>query len=229
MTPSEINALLHVAFSQCEALGHPLEAMQQQIIREAMQQQMQSGAATATSVDANVGSMTQPPTAPAPCDTNPLDVLTSDERRALLQFIRVQNRHHQSWKTQLLDDWLHGRESGAVQFIRERYGPQWLDQIEPYHLEKYSDEAAMMLAVGDRIEVSNSLWEWVQEDGPCQREWIPCQVMNIVEQSDDTRTGSAAYSRYTTCTVRFESGIEYNIQGMYEWNRYNWRWLKDED
>ncbi|HEY9646662.1 MAG TPA: hypothetical protein V6C88_09845, partial [Chroococcidiopsis sp.] len=27
------------------------------------------------------------------------------------------------------------------------------------------------------------------------------------------------------CTVRFDNGMEYEIQGVYEWNRYNWRWL----
>ncbi|BDI19545.1 hypothetical protein ANSO36C_53470 [Nostoc cf. commune SO-36] len=28
----------------------------------------------------------------------------------------------------------------------------------------------------------------------------------------------------TNCVVRFFNGAEYEIQGIYEWNRYNWRW-----
>jgi hypothetical protein len=225
MTPSEIDAALQSAFSQCEALGYPLDALQKQIICDVMQNKRRERSSVENTND-HAGGATQPIADAS--DSNPLDMLTADERRSLLQFIRMQNRQSQSWKAKLLDDWLQGRGSGAVQFIREKYGPQWLDQVEPYHLEKYSDEAAMVLAAGDRIEVSNSLWEWVQDDGPCRREWIPCQVVSISEQSDDTSAGAQAYSRYTTCIVRFESGVEYEIQGVYEWNRYNWRWLKGE-
>ncbi|MFP5275246.1 hypothetical protein [Coleofasciculus sp.] len=30
----------------------------------------------------------------------------------------------------------------------------------------------------------------------------------------------------TVRIVRFDHGMEYEIQGIYEWNRYNWRWIK---
>ncbi len=27
----------------------------------------------------------------------------------------------------------------------------------------------------------------------------------------------------TICVIRFYNGAEYEMQGVYEWNRYNWR------
>jgi hypothetical protein len=75
----------------------------------------------------------------------------------------------------------------------------------------------LKLKVGDRIEVSNGLWEWVQENGPCSREWFPCTVIGLSQGSDRDRL-------YYNCVIRFENGTEYEIQGIYQWNRYNWRW-----
>lgn len=219
MTPGDIEVALRAAFNQCESLGYALNSIQQQVITDAviglMRDRTDSASATLHTDASEAGADT----------VNPLDELSPDQRRSLLQYIQRQNQKDLSWKTQLLNDWLEGRESGSVQFIRDSYGPQWLERVQPYHIEQYSDEASFMLGVGDRIEVSNSLWEWVQEAGPCSREWIPCQVVSIKQQSDDTRSGSQAYSCYTSCTIRFDSGLEYEIQGIYEWNRYNWRWI----
>jgi hypothetical protein len=111
-----------------------------------------------------------------------------------------------------------------MQFIRELYGLQWLALVQPVHFAKYLDEAAVSLKVGDRIEIANNLWEWVQEDGPCSREWFSCTVISITEKSDTSGTLPQSYSSYTICTIRFDNGMEYEIQGVYEWNRYNWRW-----
>ncbi|MGJ3246166.1 MAG: hypothetical protein ACFE0I_08835 [Elainellaceae cyanobacterium] len=218
MTPVDIEVALRTAFNQCESLGYPLNSTQKQTITDAiigLVRDRPDSASVASNNELNMGANT----------VNPLDELSPDQRRALLQYIQYQNQKDLSWKTQLLNDWLGGRESGSVQFIRDSYGPQWLERVQPYHIEQYSDEASFMLSVGDRIEVSNSLWEWVQEVGPCSQEWIPCQVVSIKQQSDDTKLGSQAYSCYTSCTIRFDSGLEYEIQGIYEWNRYNWRWL----
>jgi hypothetical protein len=112
-----------------------------------------------------------------------------------------------------------------MQFIRDLYGPQWLEQVQPVHIAEYA-ETAVSLKLGDRIEVSNNLWEWVQEDGPCSREWFGCTVIHISQSSDSNGIMPASYSTYTTCLIRFDNGMEYEIQGVYEWNRYNWRWEK---
>lgn len=109
-----------------------------------------------------------------------------------------------------------------MQFIRDSYGPQWLNRIKPNHFIKYADEGeeALKLKVGDRIEVSNSLWEWVQETGPCCREWFFCTVIRVDETGAETNAS-------TSCIIRFSNGAEYEVQGMYAWNRYNWRWAQE--
>lgn len=152
---------------------------------------------------------------------NPLDELTPDQRQLLLQFVAEQEQQSRPWKIQLLNDWLNNRDSGQVQFIRDRYGLQWLGRIEPVHLAQYALQAGeeLNLKVGDRIEVCNSLWEWVQETGPCSREWFLCTVIQIDELGDDA---------FTKCIIRFNNGAEYEIQGIYDWNRYNWRWPQGE-
>ncbi len=135
-----------------------------------------------------------------------------------MEFVKGQEEQNRPWKIQLLNDWLHDRDSGQVQFIRDRYGMQWLNRIKPIHFTQYADgEEALKLKVGDRIEISNGLWEWVQETGPCSREWYNCTVIGI-NNSDSTATN---------CIIRFTNGAEYEIQGVYQWNRYNWRWLED--
>jgi hypothetical protein len=153
---------------------------------------------------------------------NPLDDLTPDERSRFLQFVTEQERTGYSWKIQLLNDWLHNRESSSVQFIRDRYGPQWLNRVKRVHLAQYLDAQnpgeGLKLKIGDRIEVSNGLWEWVQDNGPCSREWFPCTVVQISQSIEGNGLGC-------NCVVRFDNGMEYEIQGIYEWNGYNWRWI----
>lgn len=194
MNPA-FEAALQAAFARCEAAGLPLDPQQQKILLSAL----------LTSANAN-----------------PLDELTPDQRSILLAFMREQEQQGRPWKTQLLNDWLQGQSSGDMQFVRDQYGLQWLDRIQTHHLAEYAEET-LTLKVGDRIEVSNSLWEWVQDDGPCRREWITCRVVSVSVNCDIV--ASATGDRcHTNCTIRFENGAEYEIQGIYEWNRYNWRW-----
>lgn len=123
-----------------------------------------------------------------------------------------------AWECQKLH-WLQQNDSGAVQFIRDRYGLQWLNRIEPYHFEKYSAEDILKLKVGDRIEVCNALWEWVQDNSPCLPEWYSCIVIKVDEISNGEDS-------CTNCIIRFNNGSEFEIQGMYQWNRFNWRRLQ---
>jgi hypothetical protein len=156
---------------------------------------------------------------------NPLDELTPEQRQALLQFVKEQEKLDCPWKIKLLNDWLHDRNSGTVQFIRDEYGPQWLNRVKAVHLAQYfeaetSSSDGLKLKVGDRIEVSNALWEWVQENGPCSREWFPCTVIRLSQASDSSDS-------YHNGIIRFDNGTEYEIQGICEWNRYNWRYVSD--
>lgn len=137
--------------------------------------------------------------------TNPLAQLSPEQRQAVLQFAQQPD-----WKTSLLNDWLQNRDSGTMQFIREAYGMAWLNSVQPEDFAAYRD-ADTQLKIGDRIEVSNALWEWVQND---DYEWYSCTVIGLTESET---------SQETRCTVRFETGQEYEIQGVYDWNRSNWR------
>jgi hypothetical protein len=196
MTPDEIETAMLAAFNRCDTASCPLTDTQKQILLQVIEQ-IQGNSTFGTS---NVA--------------NPLDELTPEELEAFLQFVKDEEQRNRTWKVQLLNDWLLENDSGRVQFIRQRYGLQWLNRVESCHFDKYSYfEDALKLRIGDRIEVSNALWEWVQDDGPCQREWFPCMVINVEEISESTN-----------CVVRFFNGAEYEIQGIYEWNRYNWRW-----
>lgn len=206
MTQDELNAILEAAFEQCDAAGLPLVGEQKAILRQVM---VDLRSPHNSSAIAPVG------------DSNPLDQLTPTERQILLQFIREQTLQNRSWKAQLLNDWLENRDSGALQFIRQQYGPLWLESIDPSHLAAYLEDTTMPLQVGDRIQVSNNLWEWTQDDGPCAREWFICTIIRL-GSTPDNRTPASS------CTVRFENGMEYEIQGIYEWNRYNWRWLSEQ-
>ncbi|MBE9099558.1 hypothetical protein IQ267_08910 [filamentous cyanobacterium LEGE 07170] len=189
---------LNAAFEECEALGYGLTAEQQAILRRAIARSPGSFSAEATA--------------------NPLEELAPDQRQAFLQYIDEQDRQNLPWKAQFLNDWLQGTASGEVQFVRDDFGLAWLERITPEHLAQYrqSDQ----LRVGDRIEIASNLWEWTQEDGPCPREWFPCTVINLTEPGSQV-DGESIFSG----TVRFDNGMEYEIQGIYDWNRYNWRWL----
>ncbi|MEH2336684.1 hypothetical protein [Nostoc sp.] len=199
MTPDEIEAAMLAAFNDCDAASCPLTDTQKQILLQVVEQ-----------IPGNTSGASGIP--------NPLDELNPEELEVFLQFVKDEEQLNRTWKVQLLNDWLLENDSGTVQFIRQRYGLQWLNRVESYHFDKYSYfEDALKLRVGDRIEVSNALWEWVQQDGPCKREWFPCMVIQVEEISNGDDSS-------TNCVVRFFNGAEYEIQGMYEWNRYNWRW-----
>ena len=195
MTTDEVEAALLAAFERCDAASCPLTDKQKQIL------------STSVKLSAQV------PT-PVSDSANPLDELASEELQAFLQFVLAQEQQNSPWKMQLLNDWLNGNDSGTVQFIRDRYGIAWLNRLETYHFVKYCEAEEMKVRVGDRIEISNGLWEWVQESGPCSREWFLATVIQVDVNADDT----------TNCIIRFANGSEYEIQGMYQWNRYNWRW-----
>lgn len=204
MTNDEIEAILKVAFMECDAALCPLTEQQKQLLLQVI-----------TETVRGESSLTQ-------ANGNPLDELSAEQRQELLQFVKEQEKQEYPWKIKLLNDWLHERNSGTVQFIRELYGPQWLNRVKPVHLAQYFDAETALevlkIKVGSRIEVSNGLWEWVQENGPCSREWFPCTVVKVSQSTDSDNS-------YYSCVIRFDNGSEYEIQGIYQWNRYNWRWV----
>jgi hypothetical protein len=214
MTEAEFQAILQVAFTQCEAAGFPLDNEQKQILLQVLLREIiqQNRVLQMVNTPSNENS------------PNPLDELSEQERQLLLEFIQQQEQQQQPWKIKLLNDWLRGENSGSVQFIRDRYGVQWLESIQPFHLNKYAElinEEVLKLKVGDRIEVSNGLWEWVQADDPASEVWFPCLVIGMIEAGNNRD--------HTSCVVRFDNGAEYEIQGVYEWNRHNWRWAKEQN
>ena len=228
MTHSEIEAALTAAFNQCDAALHPLSDRQKQIVRQAVLAAMPFEH-NGTGNDRALSTATH---GEGTNLSNPLEQLTANERQTFLAFVESQERQKQPWKVTLLNDWLSGRNSGAVQFIRERYGLQWVEQITPRHLANYislDSDDAISLKVGDRIEVTNGLWEWVQETGPCSREWYLCTVVSLQtaskEDTADSTNGEGSNDGMSSCIIRFEDGTEYEIQGVYDWNRPNWRWL----
>ncbi len=202
MTPDEIEVALQEAFNHCDAARCPLTDGQKIILLQAVSNQVNG--------NASLGSLE---------DTNPLKELTSEELQVFSQFVREQEEQNRSWKVQLLNDWLQEKDSGIVQFIRENHGIQWLSRVEKHHFEEFDTEENFKLKVGDRIEVCNGLWEWVQEGTSCAPQWFICSVTNLEEITDGD-------SSYTTCTIRFNDGAEYQIQGIYQWNSYHWRWAK---
>jgi hypothetical protein len=193
MDRTEIETVLKAAFLQCESRLCPLSEQQKEILLEAFFETEELG------------------------EGNPLDELSLEERETLLQFIDDRERENLSWKSSILNDWLNDRPSGSVQFIRDRYGLSWLNRVRPIHWREYLQQIRVTrekLQVGDSIEISNGLWEWVREDDPDSREWYPCQVIGL-------RDGDG--EEPASCIVRFEAGEEYEIQGIYQWNRVNWR------
>lgn len=211
MTSDEIEAALQAAFNRCGAASCPLTDRQKQILLQIVEELTRSPLGLRGTIAAGADA------------ANPLDELTPEQIQALLQFVKTQEQQNRPWKIQLMNDWLQERDSGQVQFIRDRYGLQWLNQVQPIHIAQYaakSGEEALKLKVGDRIEITNGLWEWVQENGPCSREWFVCTVIWV----EETCNGDSVC---TNCIIRFNNGAEYEIQGVYQWNRYNWRWAKE--
>lgn len=205
MTRAEIEAALQVVFTQCEAAQCPLTDAQKQILWQLVEALGQEEGSSS--------------------GVNPLDQLNPEQRQAFLRFVREQEKQGKPWKIKLFNDWLQGQDSGSVQFIRQIYGMDWINQIKPAHLAQYNEQAdgeTLRLKVGDRIEVCNSLWEWVQENDTSNREWFTCTVIQITETNDTS--GGAVSRPHIGCVIRFDSGNEFEIQGVYEWNRPNWRW-----
>lgn len=231
MTPPELEAALEAAFNLCDTAQCPLSDPQKQILRQALQDAIQTRADVNRSDDSALTLELNSQDTEASNQENPLDRLSPEERQALLEFVRSQEGQGLPWKMTLLNDWLQGNDSGPVQFIRDRYGVQWLDQIKPIHLASYDGLAPsemVKLKAGDRIEVTNGLWEWVQEDGPCSREWFPCTVIRVNTLASENNSNLAEPgAQSASCVIRFDSGAEYEIQGIYDWNRPNWRWLPE--
>ena len=198
MDYQELQSLLETILRRCEKGQIPLSKEQAEILQQVLIETLTSS------------------TAELPDEGNPLDELSAEEREALLEFIV--EKGESPWKAQILNDWLQGQNSGKVQFLREAYGPQWLNRVQPYHIAQYlenSDRAEdVQLKIGNRIEVSNLLWEWVQDED--SQEWFPCTVVSLSE-------GEYNGHRYQNCTIRFENGAEWEIPGIYQWNRYYWR------
>jgi hypothetical protein len=203
MTPDEIEVALQAAFNRCDAARCPLTDGQKTILLQIVSNQINQNSSQSLSDD-----------------VNPLQELTSEELQIFSEFVKEHEVQNRSWKVELLNDWLQEKDSGVVHFIRERYGIQWLNRIEKYHFDEYDRKDTLKLKVGDRIEVCNGLWEWVQEGTSCAPQWFLCTVINVEEITDNDNS-------YTTCTIRFNNGGEYQIQGVYQWNRYQWRWFKN--
>jgi hypothetical protein len=204
MDKGEIESALQYAFGQCEQAGNPVNEVQRQIFLELVER------------------LAQPSTQTSPVNAlerNPLEELTDAERQSFLDYVVECAEAQVDWKAKLLNDWLQGQSSGSVQFIRDRLGLPWLEQIKPEHLSAYVDVDAAWIRVGDRLEICNTLWEWVPESQDDQREWYPCTVVRVFESADGEQT-------HLNCTVRLTNGQEYDINGIYEWNRCNWRWGK---
>ncbi|MEM7556663.1 MAG: hypothetical protein AAF378_21710 [Cyanobacteria bacterium P01_A01_bin.84] len=200
MSPDEMQSALQAAFRQCDTASCPLTQQQKQILLQLVEQIQENSSLQLSDT------------------SNPLDELTSEELQIFLEFVKTQETQSNSWKVQLLNDWLNNKDSGNVQFVRDRYGVEWLYRLQPIHFQEYSTaDDILKLKVGDRIEVCNALWEWVQEDSPCQPQWFPCSVIDVRQSSDDDNS-------FINCFIRFNDGTEYEIQGVYEWNRYYWRW-----
>jgi hypothetical protein len=193
---------LDAAFRQCGAAGMALNEVQRQILQQVTQTILLKALAN--------------PDADDP-DENPLDALTEAQRQTLLSYIADCDRNAQDWKTTLFNDWLQGRDSGQVQFLRDRYGFDWINRVQPQDIAAYTDFDEGALNIGDRLEVSSRLWEWIPEDLGEEPEWIACTLVALAQpQAEPNPTTLSG-------TVQFENGLELDIQGLNDWNKSNWR------
>lgn len=201
----KIQSALETIISRCQQAQTPVSDQQKEIIESVLIETFSESIAE------------------FPNEENPLDEMSPEQREALLEFIIEQEER--PWKTQILNDWLQGRNSGKMQFLREDYGPQWLNRVKPYHIAQYLEKTdrarEVPLKIGDRIEVSNLLWEWVQDDNPDTQDWYPCTVVSLSQ-------GEYNGHPYQNCTIRFDNGSELEIPGIYQWNRYNWRFAQSD-
>jgi hypothetical protein len=196
---------LEAAFRQCGAAGMALNDVQRQILQQVTQTIL-------------LKALTNPD---APLDDDPdenlLEALTEAQRQTLLSYIAECDRNAQDWKTTLFNDWLEGRDSGQVQFLRDRYGFDWINRVQPQDIAAYTGCSEGELKIGDRLEVSSRLWEWIPEDLGEEPEWIACTLVALTQTQDETD------SAYLNGTVQFENGLELDIQGLNDWNQSNWR------
>lgn len=193
---------LQTAFRQCEADGIPLSPDQQQLVQQMTQTLLLNALAEAIGEGRSY---------------NPLTDLSPEQRQALLDYVAECDRQQLDWKTTLFNDWLQGRESGSVQFLRDRYGFDWINRIESRFLAAYADKPADQLRIGDRIEISSRLWEWIPEEMGEEPVWVMGTLIRLDNIQEDN-------AQYLNSTVRFENGLELDIAGIDDWNRNNWRW-----
>jgi hypothetical protein len=193
---------LEAAFRQCGAAGMALNDVQQQILQQVTQTILLKALANPDTDDPG---------------ENPLDALTEEQRQTVLSYIADCDRNAQDWKTTLFNDWLQGRDSGQVQFLRDRYGFDWINRVQPQDIAAYTDCSEGELKIGDRLEVSSRLWEWIPESLGEEPEWIACTLVALTQpQSEPNPTTLSG-------TVQFENGLELDIQGLNDWNKSNWR------
>jgi hypothetical protein len=197
---------LEAAFRQCATAGMALNDVQRQILQQVTQTVLLKALTSPDAVD--------------PLE-NPLDTLTEDQRQTLLDFVTECDRNTQDWKTVLFNDWLQERDSGPVQFLRDRYGFDWINRVQRQNIAAYTEGDEPELRIGDRIEVSSRLWEWIPEDLGEESEWIVCTLVNLTAP-DSTEATSI------TGTVQFENDLVLEIQGLNDWNKGNWRRVSSE-
>jgi hypothetical protein len=198
---------LQAAFRQCETVGSPLSDVQQKIIQQVTQTLLLKAIAPhPESVD---------PASPTD-EVNPLDDLTPDQRQALVDYVAECDRNNQDWKPTLFNDWMEGRDSGSVQFLRDLYGLDWVNGVRPQHLVAYVERPVTVLKVGDRIEVSSRLWEWIPEETDEEPTWVICTIILLYESQEGEIV-------HLNGMVQFENGLELEIPGLNDWNQSNWR------
>ena len=192
---------LEAAFRQCGTAGMALNDVQRQILQQVTQTILLKALTSPDAIDP---------------EENPLDALTEDQRQTLLDFVTECDRNTQDWKTVLFNDWLQGRDSGSVQFLRDRYGFDWINRVQRQDIATYTKDDEQELRIGDRLEVSSRLWEWIPEDLGEEPEWLPCVLVNLIQPDNLEATLNG--------TVQFENGVELEIQGLNDWNKSNWRY-----
>jgi len=66
--------------------------------------------------------------------------LTPEELGALIDYAE---RHGRNWKSKLNEDWMYARTTGALQHIRNSFGPNWLVS---FNLEKAKEQSQRMVS-----------------------------------------------------------------------------------
>lgn len=193
---------LDAAFRQCSTAGMALNDVQRQILQQVTQTVLLKALTNPDAIDS---------------EENLLESLTEAQREILLSFIEQCDRTTQDWKTVLFNDWLQGRDSGTVQFLRDHYGFDWINRVQRQDIAAYIETDQQELRIGDRLEVSSRLWEWIPEDLGEEPEWLPCTLVNLTQPEDPETTLNG--------TVQFENGVELDIEGLNDWNKSNWRCL----